>query len=32
MAKAFERIPPKYNDALVGFVVAAVGIYILLSG
>ena len=30
LAKVFERIPPKYNDALVGFVIAAVGAYILL--
>jgi nickel/cobalt exporter len=32
LAKAFERVPPKYNDSLVGFVIAAVGIYILLAG
>jgi putative Mn2+ efflux pump MntP len=32
LAKMFERIPPKYNDALVGFVIAAVGLYILLAG
>jgi nickel/cobalt exporter len=32
LAKAFERIPPKYNDALVGFVIAAVGFYILVAG
>ena len=32
LAKAFERIPPKYNDALVGFVIAAVGVYILVAG
>lgn len=32
LAKAFERIPPKYNGSLVGFVIAAVGIYILLVG
>jgi putative Mn2+ efflux pump MntP len=32
LAKAFEKFPPKYNDALVGFVVAAVGAYILLTG
>jgi nickel/cobalt transporter (NicO) family protein len=31
LAKAFERIPPKYNDALVGFVIAAVGLYILVT-
>ncbi len=32
LAKAFERIPPRYNDALVGFVIAAVGFYILVAG
>ncbi len=32
LAKAFERIPPKYNDALIGFVIAGVGVYILLAG
>lgn len=32
LAKAFERIPPKYNNALVGFVIAAVGAYILVMG
>jgi len=32
LAQLFERIPPKYNDALVGFVVAAVGVYVLLVG
>jgi nickel/cobalt transporter (NicO) family protein len=32
LAKAFERIPPKYNDSLVGFVIAVVGLYILLAG
>ena len=32
LAKMFEKVPPKYNDALVGFVVAAVGAYILLVG
>jgi nickel/cobalt exporter len=32
LAKAFERIPPKYNASLVGFVIAAVGLYILLAG
>lgn len=28
----FERVPPKYNDALVGFVIAAVGAYVLYFG
>ncbi|MDG6925836.1 MAG: hypothetical protein JRN09_04735 [Nitrososphaerota archaeon] len=32
LARMFERIPPKYNDALVGAVIAAVGLYILLVG
>lgn len=32
LAKAFERMPPKYNDASVGFVIAAIGAYILISG
>ncbi len=32
LAKVLERIPPKYNDAMVGFVIAAVGGYILLVG
>jgi hypothetical protein len=31
-SKVFERLPAKYNDALVGFVIAAVGAYILLAG
>jgi nickel/cobalt exporter len=32
LAKALERIPPRYNGALVGFVIAAVGAYVLLLG
>jgi len=32
LARVFERIPPKYNNALVGFVIAAVGVYVLLVG
>jgi len=32
LAKTFERIPEKYNDSIVGFVIAAVGIYIILAG
>lgn len=31
MAKTIERIPAKYNNAMVGFVVAAVGFYVLLA-
>ena len=30
--RVFEKIPPRYNNALVGFVVAAVGAYIVLFG
>jgi len=29
LAQVFEKIPPRYNDAIVGFVIAAVGAYIL---
>ena len=32
VAKAFARAPAKYNDSLVGFVIAAVGVYVLLFG
>lgn len=32
VAKALSHAPAKYNDALVGFVVAAVGVYVLLFG
>ena len=32
LSKVFERIPPKYNDALVGVVIAIVGLYVLLGG
>ncbi len=32
VAKALSRIPPKYNDSLVGFVIAAVGAYVLVAG
>ena len=32
LGRFFERVPPKYNNALVGFVVAAVGAYIVLFG
>ena len=30
--KAVEKIPSKYNDALVGLVIAAVGVYVLILG
>ena len=30
--RVFEKAPPKYNAALVGFVVAAVGVYVVLFG
>jgi hypothetical protein len=29
LARVFERIPSRYNDALIGFVIAAVGAYVL---
>ncbi len=29
LGKVFERVPVKYNDALVGFIISAVGAYIL---
>lgn len=32
LAKTFEKIPEKYNDSIVGFIIAAIGIYILLAG
>ena len=31
-SRAVEKLPSKYNDALVGLVVAAVGIYVLIFG
>jgi len=32
LAKTFEHVPEKYNDSLVGFVIAAIGIYIIFAG
>ncbi len=32
IARALARLPAKYNDALVGFVIAAVGAYVLFFG
>ncbi|MHB8567593.1 MAG: hypothetical protein ACYC7D_13565 [Nitrososphaerales archaeon] len=32
LAKTFEHIPEKYNDSIVGFVIAAIGIYIIVTG
>jgi putative Mn2+ efflux pump MntP len=32
LSEVFARVPPEYNDALVGFVIAAVGIYVLYAG
>lgn len=32
LAKTFERIPEKYNDSIVGFVIVAIGIYIIFAG
>ena len=31
LAKTFEHIPEKYNDAIVGFIIAAIGIYIVIT-
>ncbi len=31
LAKTFEHVPEKYNDAIVGFIIAAVGIYIIIA-
>ena len=30
LGKVFERIPEKYNDSMVGFVIAAIGVYVLV--
>jgi len=30
LEKAFERFPEKYNESLVGFVIAGIGIYIMI--
>lgn len=32
LAKTFEKIPEKYNDSIVGFVITVIGIYILIAG
>ena len=32
LGKTFARVPEKYHDSMVGFVIAAIGIYILVSG
>jgi hypothetical protein len=32
IAKTLSHAPAKYNDSLVGFVIAAVGVYVLLFG
>lgn len=32
LAMALEKIPPEYNDAVAGFVIALVGVYILAVG
>ena len=32
LAKTLEHVPEKYNDSIVGFIIAAVGIYIILAG
>ena len=30
--KAVEKLPSKYNDALLGLIIAAVGIYVIILG
>ncbi len=32
LARTFEKIPEKYNNSMVGFVITAIGIYILVAG
>jgi putative Mn2+ efflux pump MntP len=32
LAKTFEHIPEKYNDSIVGFIIAAIGIYMIIAG
>ena len=32
LAKTFEHVPEKYNDSIVGFIIAAIGIYIIFAG
>lgn len=31
LTKALEKIPEKYNDSMVGFVIAAIGVYVLVA-
>lgn len=31
LGKIFEKIPEKYNDSIVGFVIAAIGVYVLVA-
>ncbi len=31
LAKIFAKIPEKYNDSMVGFVIAAIGVYVLVT-
>lgn len=32
LAKTFEHVPEKYSDSIVGFIIAAIGIYIIFAG
>ncbi len=32
LAKTLEHIPEKYNDSIVGFIIAIIGIYIIFAG
>jgi putative Mn2+ efflux pump MntP len=31
LTKTLEKIPEKYNDSIVGFVIAAIGVYVLVA-
>ena len=31
LAKIFEHVPEKYNDAIVGFVISLIGLYIIIT-
>ena len=32
LSRVFQRIPPRYNDALVGATIAAIGVYVVVAG
>jgi cadmium resistance protein CadD (predicted permease) len=31
LTKTLEKIPEKYNDSMVGFIIAAIGVYVLVA-